>query len=158
MVTLNDFTGNPDRFRAVLDGNAVPRFVERYAGSMHDFKKQPDGSYSVSTDIRDGQPTDERILELDSRLAPVREHRTVGLVDTDFHESIFLPGGHKILMAYEPRQDGSGLVDSVIEEQDAAGDAGLHLEHRGPRRPGRRAGLGLERLRPPQLDRRARRR
>jgi hypothetical protein len=122
MVTLNDFTGNPARFRAVLDGNAVPRFVERYAGSSHDFKKQPDGSYSVSTDIRDGQPTDERILELDSRLAPVAEHRTVGLVDTDFHDSIFLPGGHRILMAYEPRQDGSGLLDSVIEEQDADGD------------------------------------
>ena len=121
MVTLNDFTGNPNRFRAVLDGNAVPRFVERYDGSMHDFKKQPDGSFSVSTDIKGGQPTDERILELDDQLSPVREHRTVGLVDTDFHESVFLPGGHRILMAYEPRQDGSGLIDSVIEEQDASG-------------------------------------
>ena len=122
LVTLNDFTGNPNRFRAVLDGNAVPRFVQRYDGNMHDFKKHADGTFTVSSDRRDGTAAEERILELDSQLSPVREHRTVDLVDTDFHESVFLPGGHKILMAYEPRQDGSGLVDSVIQELDAAGD------------------------------------
>ena len=109
----------------MLDGNAVPRFVERYDGSMHDFKKQPDGSFSVSTDIRDGQPTDERILELDQP-ARTRASSTArsGWSTPTSTSPIFLPGGRRILilMAYEPRQDGSGLVDSVIEEHDAAGD------------------------------------
>ncbi|WP_457207729.1 aryl-sulfate sulfotransferase [Nocardioides sp. P5_C9_2] len=122
LVTLNDFTGERPRFMAVLDGNAVPRFVRRYDGNMHDFKRQPDGSYSVSSDTQDGRPVPERILELDERLERVASHRTVNLVDTDFHDSVFLPDGHKILMAYESRDDGSGLSDSVIQELDPLGD------------------------------------
>src|SRR5690606_11396672 len=41
-------------------------------------------------------------------------HSTVGLANTDPHDSILFPDGRVVLMAYEPARD--GLVDSVVQE------------------------------------------
>lgn len=121
LATLGTNRAETPRYMTVLDRHAVPRFLQRYDGNRHDFKQQADGTYSVSTDTRDSASAPERILRLNDRFEEVSTHRTVGLVDTDFHESIFLPNGHVILMAYEPRNDGSGLIDSIIQEQDPEG-------------------------------------
>ncbi len=62
-----------------------------------------------------------QVLELDDSFAETDRHQTVGLVDTDGHDSVLLDNGHVILLAYEPNPE-TGLVDSVIQEQDADGN------------------------------------
>ena len=61
----------------------------------------------------------EEVVVLDDHWQEVRRLRTVGLLNTDLHDSILLPDGSRFLMAYEPR--GTDRLDSVIQRIGADG-------------------------------------
>ena len=95
---------------------------------VFDLKDQPDGSISFSETI----PTPgagEEVVVLDDHWQEVRRLRTVGLLNTDLHDSILLPDGSRFLMAYEPR--GTDRLDSVIQRIGADGTVGWTWSSQG---------------------------
>jgi hypothetical protein len=105
----------------VVDQNGVPVFVRSTGSGSLDLKRQLNGHYStalVGTDTpgRSGS----QIVELDSSFREIGRYETVGLQDTDGHDAVLLPNGHRILLSYEP-DAGTGNVDAVIQEVDALG-------------------------------------
>lgn len=118
-LTLSSF-GSSDRFEAVVDDHGVPSYV-RATLNPEDLKLQPNGNYSVARGLTAQLNSSFDIVELDKSFQPVASYRTKNLVNTEFHDSILLPGGGRILMAYEPNATTS-KVDSVVEEVDAAGN------------------------------------
>ena len=119
LMTLNPFGGNPDRWMVALDGNAVPRAVRRYTGNRHDLKRLDNGHYSVSQNV--ALPAGNVILELDDDFQEIERRSTDGLQNTDFHDSLLLPDGSRVLMAYEPNGV-TGNYDSVFQEIDPSGE------------------------------------
>ena len=85
-----------------------------------DLKRQPNGHYSVSRTTETPGRTGSALVELDSTFAEIRRYETVGLTDTDGHDSILAPDGSRVLLAYEPNQQ-TGLVDAVIQKVDDSG-------------------------------------
>lgn len=121
-LTLSSFGGGP-RFEAVVDRNGVPVRVRRTLNPM-DLKRQPNGHYSVARGRSDALDSSFDIVELDRRFREVARHTTRGLGTTDFHDSVLLPGGGRILMAYVP-DPATGRVDSVVQEIGAGGRVAL---------------------------------
>jgi len=107
-------------FNAVVDDNGVPAYLDA-TGAGNDFKLQPDGRYSEGRTTTTPGRLGERIIARDASFAEVASYETVGLVNTDFHDSIFLPDGHVALVAYEYFADNPGVLESVIQEQDEDG-------------------------------------
>ena len=124
LMTLNPFSGVPARFMTAVDGNGVPAYLSPYTGNRHDFKRHADGTFSVSQDV--ALPAGNVILELDEEMQEVARRSTVGLVNTDFHDYLRLPDGNRVMMAYEPRGDDSGLFDAVVQEIEP--DGGVAFE------------------------------
>lgn len=120
LMTLNPFSGVPARFMTAVDGNGVPAYLSPYTGNRHDFRRHADGTFSVSQDV--ALPAGNVILELDEQMQEVARRSTVGLVNTDFHDYLRLPDGNRVMMAYEPRDDDSGLFDAVVQEIEPDGD------------------------------------
>ncbi|GAA2123263.1 aryl-sulfate sulfotransferase [Nocardioides bigeumensis] len=114
MLTMNSWNADPDRFHALVDDWGVPRWFRRMAMSSHDFRVQPSGSMTWS----EPAPTREAanvIVEVDGRFREVARHKTIGLVNTDFHDSLLKSDGSMLLTAYEydvPRI----VTDSVFQE------------------------------------------
>jgi Arylsulfotransferase (ASST) len=108
-------------FEAVVDVNGVPVWTRSDPEVSADLKRQPDGHYSVTRPTHEPGRTGSDVVELDGAFQLVAVHRTVGLVDTDGHDSILRADGSAVLLAYEPDPD-TGLTDSVIQEVDAQGD------------------------------------
>lgn len=121
-LTLVPRTGGP-RFETVVDHHGVPAYV-RETLNPHDLKRQPNGHYTVARGETLDLMSSFEIVELDERFEPVASHVTTDLVMTDFHDSILLPDGGRILMSYEPNAD-TGLIDSIVEEVDASGEVVL---------------------------------
>lgn len=121
-LTLTSF-GTPEKFEAIVDAHGVPIHVRQTTNPM-DLKVQPNGSYSIARGETSALDSTFDIVELDDELQPVASFRTVGLQNTDFHDSVLLPDGGRILMAYEPN-DETGLVDSVVQEVTPAGQVAL---------------------------------
>lgn len=126
LMTLNPFSGVPARFMTAVDGNGVPAYLAPYTGNRHDFRRHPDGTFSVSQDV--ALPAGNVILELDEELQEVARRTTVGLVNTDFHDYLRLPDGNRVMMAYEPRDDDSGLFDAVVQEIEPDGDVAFEWD------------------------------
>jgi hypothetical protein len=59
-------------------------------------------------------------VELDDRWQEIARHETVGLTDTDSHDSILLPDGSRWLIAYE-QNNGTTKTDAVIQKVSAGG-------------------------------------
>lgn len=118
-LTFTNFFGG-DRFEAVLDAHGAPVHVRRTTNSM-DLKLQPNGSYSVARADNSALVTPYDIVELDERFEEVAAYRTVGLDNTDFHDSILRPDGSRYLMAYE-ENDETGKVDSIVQHVAASGE------------------------------------
>lgn len=111
-LTPNKFAGDDSpTFSTILDRNAVPLWLEETGtdGAM-DLKRQPDGSLTLMRPEVPGA----RLVTLDGRYEEVGSRRTVGLLDTDAHDSWVFPDGRTILLAYEPN-DETGLVDAVVQ-------------------------------------------
>ncbi len=104
-------------FETAVDVNGVPAMVSQHANAI-DLKRQPNGHYSVARG--DGTPAGAEIVELDDQFREIASYRTVGLANTDGHDSILLPDGSRYLMAYEP--SGTGLTDAIVQHVSADGD------------------------------------
>jgi hypothetical protein len=122
-MTLTDFQGAPETgFETAVDNNGVPVYVRADTGIPLDFKRQPNGDYSV---IRQPTPTPGRsggqLVELNGSYQQIGAFETDnGLTNTDGHDSILLPNGDRYLLATEPR-GGTGAdadeLDATIQEQ-----------------------------------------
>ncbi|MDQ6524061.1 aryl-sulfate sulfotransferase [Nocardioides sp. LHD-245] len=119
-------------FAAALDRNGVPVYVHDFGQPVADLKPAPHGRYTLMRRLP-GPASDWDLVELDAQLREATLSRTVGLVNTDNHDSILRADGSRLFVAYEP-DPLSGLVDAVIQEVDAAGavvytwDSGDHLD------------------------------
>lgn len=109
-------------YEIAVDGNGVPVAVHREETSSMDFKRQPNGELSVSR----GSATSpghqgSAVVSLADDLSETDRSETVGLVNTDGHDSILLPDGSKYFVAYESNA-GTGLTDAVIQHVNASGE------------------------------------
>ncbi|WP_370619332.1 aryl-sulfate sulfotransferase [Mumia qirimensis] len=120
LLTLSTWTGGAPFYETAVDANGVPVLARRTSSSM-DFKRQPDGTLTVSRGTTTPGRTGSDLALLDERLAEVGRRETAGLVDTDGHDSILLDDGSVYLLAYEPNP-ATGLTDSVIQHLSATGD------------------------------------
>lgn len=120
-VTLSQWAANGwPQFDTVVDPNGVPSWVfTSHAGGL-DLKRQPNGSYTETRPTSVPGRTGSDVVEMNSRFQTVASRRTVGLVNTDGHDSILEPDGSMVLLAYEPNHV-TGKTDSVIQEVDSQG-------------------------------------
>lgn len=126
-LTLSQFFNPPapaqptPLFETIVDRNGVPAWVRTSHAGGFDLKLQPNGHFSVS---RGGVPsqnqTSSPVVELDDQLNPLHTFHTIGLQNTDNHDSILEPDGSRVLLAYEPNPD-TGKTDAVIQEVDPDG-------------------------------------
>lgn len=120
-LTPSDFTGNTPSFETAVDNNGVPVYVRTDTGVPLDFKRQPNGDYSVARQPPPVGRTGDQIVELNSRYEQIAAYETVnGLTDTDGHDSILLPNGDRWLIASQPNSV-TNKFDAVIQEQDPDG-------------------------------------
>ena len=126
LFNVKQGTGPRPSFETAVDANGVPRWVlDTPAGKVSmDLKPAGfGGPYTVTrpTAIGEGRQG-AAVVELDEQLRPVGSpYETVGLVNTDNHDSILRADGSRILVAYE-HNAATGRTDSVIQEVDADGD------------------------------------
>ena len=121
-LTLSQFPNGWPLFDTVVDQNGVPSWVRASHSGGMDLKRQPNGSFSEARPRpATGQPGRTHIVEMNSRFQPIGAHRTVGLTNTDAHDSILERDGSVVLLAYEPNPV-TGLTDSVIQELDPQGN------------------------------------
>ena len=107
-------------FEAAVDTNGVPVYVLSTDSASMDLKRAANGSFTVSRPATNPGRTGHKVVELDARFRTVAEHETVGLEDTDSHDSILRPDGSRLLLAYEPN-DVTGMIDSVVQEISPTG-------------------------------------
>jgi hypothetical protein len=117
LLTLAVWTQPSPFFEAAVDANGVPVYVAGQQSSL-DLKRLPNGHYSAARGTGTGAGSD--IVELDEQFRELARYRTVGLVDTDGHDSILLPDGSRYLLAYEP-DSSSGKTDAVIQHIGSGG-------------------------------------
>jgi hypothetical protein len=116
-LTLSQWNQATPNFETAIDSNAVPAHVRSSTEGVLDFKRQPNAHYSVARATVTGG---SRIVEMDGAFNEIGSHQTVGLVNTDGHDSVLLANGNRILIAYEPN-DVTGKTDAVIQEVDGQG-------------------------------------
>ena len=137
LFNVRQGTGPRPSFETAVDRNGVPRWVEATPAGKVSMDLKPagfGGHWTVSrpTATSAGR-TGAAVVELDEQFRPVRSFETVGLADTDNHDSIVRADGSRILVGYEPNA-ATGRVDSTIQEVDADGDvvytwnSGDHLD------------------------------
>jgi Arylsulfotransferase (ASST) len=119
-MTLTNFSGTSTSYETAVDNNGVPVYVRADPAPdvPLDFKRQPNGDYSV---YRTPSPTHGRsggeVVELDSEFREIAAYQTDGgLVNTDGHDSILLPNGDRWLLATQPNPTTADL-DAIIQEQ-----------------------------------------
>ena len=116
----------PERFETVVDRFGVPIYVNQHINPM-DLKLQPNGHYSVARGLTGQLDSSFDIVELNSRFEPIASYTNPPpLQNTEFHDSILLPSGGRILMAYENAAAPSTDIDSVVQEVNPGGSLGLH--------------------------------
>jgi hypothetical protein len=114
----------PRKFETVVDSHGVPVYVREQTNPM-DLKLQPNGHYSVARGLTNQLDSTFEIVELDSRFDPVASYTNASpLQNTEFHDSVLLPSGGRILMAYEPAATGTD-IDSVVQEIGPDGSVAL---------------------------------
>lgn len=120
LLNLSLYDGSPF-FDLAVDANGVPVFVNVEPVSSGDFKRQPDGQLTVSRDSAAGPGrTGSALVVLGDDLQETARYETVGLVNTDGHDSILLDDS-MYLVAYEPNPE-TGYTDAVIQQRDHDGN------------------------------------
>lgn len=122
LLTLGLWGAGTPFFEIAVDDNGVPATVHTETTSAMDFKRQPNGQLSVSrasatSDDKEGSA----VVALDEDLSEISRHETVGLVNTDPHDSILLPDGSHYFVSYEPDAQ-TGLTDAVIQHVGSDGE------------------------------------
>ncbi len=117
-LTLNPIIAPGPRFVTTVDRHGVPTHVLE-ADDAFDLKDQPDGSITYQAPTTTPGRTGEDVVVLDPSWREVGHRESVGLVNTDLHDSILTADGRTWLMAYE--LDGAGELDSVFQELDQSG-------------------------------------
>lgn len=118
LVRFSDAPG----FETVVDGHGVPVYVNPTAERTWDFKRQPDGRYSVARQTSTSGQPDFEIVALDAAFEEVAAYETVNRTNTDNHDAVLDPDGSRILLAYESVIDAQGWFwHSDIEEVDSSG-------------------------------------
>ncbi|KHL14574.1 UNVERIFIED_CONTAM: hypothetical protein LK11_25685, partial [Mumia flava] len=119
LLTLTTFFDGRT-YEAAVDANGVPVYARRTPSST-DFKRQPDGRLTVFRATETAGRTGSAMAVLDDRMDEVARYETVGLVNTDPHDSLVLPDGTLYLIAYEP-DPATGRTDAVIQHLSASRD------------------------------------
>jgi hypothetical protein len=125
-VTLRAVTGTS--YATLVDERGVPAQVLTHELGTSDLSLQPNGHYSLAVAMSEALFGDHVIEEYDESFQKVATHRMVGHPRTDFHDSILLPGGGRILMAYIQAQDGQ--TDSWLQEVSPTGEVLLDWNSR----------------------------
>ena len=90
-LTLTSFFSTA-RFEAVVDDHGVPSYVRSTLNPMTS-SSSPTGTTRWPGDRTDALDSTFDIVELDQAFQPVASHTTTNLTNTEFHDSILLPGG-----------------------------------------------------------------
>ncbi|HYF45691.1 MAG TPA: arylsulfotransferase family protein, partial [Acidimicrobiales bacterium] len=114
-----------------MDNNGVPVFVNRRTVASFDFKPQPNGRYSFLERSDQESSLGRDIFDaviLNSAMQEIRRVRNRPPIEhTDNHEVILLPGGGRLLMAYEPFNDNGTMREAtMVQEVNAAGEVVLN--------------------------------
>ncbi len=121
-LTLSQWHSNGwPLFDTVVDPNGVPSWVRASHDGGIDLKRQPNGSFSEARPTSTPGRTGSDIVDMNSQFRTIATHRTVGLTNTDSHDSILEPDGYIVLLANEANP-ATGLADSVIQEADPQGN------------------------------------
>jgi hypothetical protein len=121
-LTLSQWTANGwPLFDTVLDQNGVPSWVRASHDGGIDLKRQPNGSFSEARPTSTPGLTGSDIVEMNSRFQVIATHHTVGMTNTDAHDSILEADGSEVLLAYVPNA-ATGKIDSVFQELDPQGN------------------------------------
>lgn len=122
LLTLSAWTPNAKSYEAAVDRNGVPTWTKTSDRSTLDFKRQPNGTLTTSrAEAADNVFAGSPVVELDARLEPNgTTHKTVGLVNTDGHDSILTQDGSTVLLSYE-HNPATTRTDSIVQEIDAQG-------------------------------------
>lgn len=126
LLTLTDFFDPAaTSYEVALDRHSVPVHVRALPAGQRsvDLKPAPGGHYTVmrSRGQSPGGVGDWDLVELDERFREVRILRTVGLQNTDSHESILRADGSRLLVAYE-YDAATQRIDAVIQDLAADGE------------------------------------
>ena len=124
--------GAPVSYLVAMDNAGVPQFRRKISGSVADFKRHPDGTYSYAlrTGTNPSGIPDNVIVLLDARLTETGRVTTRGLTQTDDHDFLLTPQGNRIFISYHTtvrNMIAFGLSatepvgDSVIQEVTPAG-------------------------------------
>lgn len=109
------------QFEAVVDRRGVPIYTSNPSGiNSTNLKRQANGRYSVMRATTTPGRTGHMLVELNSHYEEVRTWETVGLNNTDLHDGLLLANGNAMLLAFDT-DSVTGLIDAVIQEQDATG-------------------------------------
>lgn len=120
LLTLGKWLTPGPFFEVAVDRNGVPSYVKATTQSL-DLKPQPGGGWTVSRPTTGVGRTGFDVVELDDQFREVARYRTVGLTDTDSHDSLLMPNGSRYLTAYEPNAV-TGLIDAVVQQVSATGE------------------------------------
>ncbi len=115
LLTLNDWSTSPDRFHTVVDDYGVPKWFRREPTASHDLRLQENGRFSQAVRTTTAGREGVAIVEMNARFEEIARHETVGLVNTDFHDSLLRADGSEVLIAYELSAN-QLAIDAVIQE------------------------------------------
>jgi hypothetical protein len=119
LLTLALWTTPSPFFETAVDRAGVPVMVHSTSQSL-DLKPEGSGHWSVARTTTAAGRTGVDIVELDAQFREVARHRTVGLTNTDSHDSLLRPDGSRYFLSYEPQASGS-LVDAVVQHVSTSG-------------------------------------
>lgn len=129
-LDLIRFSDDPG-FETIIDGRGVPIYVNATNLRTWDFKRQPDGRYSVVRQTSTSGQSDYEVVVLDEQFEESASYETVGLQNTDNHDSILAQDGSRTLLAYEQDFVPGWRWHSDIEETDSAGTVRFHWSSEG---------------------------
>lgn len=97
MATFGSSTNGDTPYLTVLNNFGDPLWFQAMDASCFDFKPQDNGQYTYY----DGSAG--HFVALDSQMAPVDSWACGNGYTTDVHELRLLPGGHALLLSYDPQ-------------------------------------------------------